>query len=63
VPRPEDWPIMPAVKGGFKLKPFGFFNGNPCIDVSPPPCDILDHKVESTTEPETTSAPVLVAKL
>jgi len=38
IPRPEDWPVMPAIHAGFKLKPSGFFNENPCMDVAPPPC-------------------------
>ena len=31
VPRPEDWPVMPVVKTGFKLMPLGFFGGNPAL--------------------------------
>ncbi|MFJ4620801.1 hypothetical protein [Streptomyces sp. NPDC088812] len=34
-PRPEDWPIMPVDHTGLKLKPFGFFNRNPTLDVPP----------------------------
>ncbi|MET9382204.1 primary-amine oxidase [Streptomyces sp. NPDC002928] len=34
-PRPEDWPIMPVDYTGFKLKPFGFFDRNPTLDVPP----------------------------
>jgi primary-amine oxidase len=37
VPRPEDFPVMPTVRAGFKLVPKGFFNRNPALDVSPPP--------------------------
>jgi primary-amine oxidase len=33
VPRPEDWPIMPVAYAGFHLKPQGFFDGNPALDV------------------------------
>jgi len=33
VPRPEDWPIMPVDYTGFKLKPIGFFDRNPTLDV------------------------------
>ncbi|MCZ2839216.1 primary-amine oxidase [Modestobacter sp. VKM Ac-2985] len=33
VPRPEDWPIMPVDYTGFRLKPFGFFDRNPTLDV------------------------------
>jgi primary-amine oxidase len=32
-PRPEDWPIMPVDYTGFKLKPVGFFDRNPTLDV------------------------------
>ena len=33
VVRPEDWPVMPASYIGFHLKPQGFFDGNPALDV------------------------------
>ncbi|MGQ4618552.1 primary-amine oxidase [Nocardia sp. R7R-8] len=32
-PRPEDWPIMPVDYTGFVLKPVGFFDRNPSLDV------------------------------
>ncbi|MCE3554418.1 primary-amine oxidase [Pseudonocardia sp. RS11V-5] len=32
-PRPEDWPIMPVDYSGFTLKPSGFFDRNPALDV------------------------------
>ncbi|EFV13028.1 primary-amine oxidase [Segniliparus rugosus] len=35
VVRPEDWPVMPVTKVGFHLKPFGFFDGNPVLDLPP----------------------------
>lgn len=35
VPRPEDWPIMPVDHAGFTLKPVGFFDRNPTLDVPP----------------------------
>lgn len=35
-PRPEEWPIMPIHKTGFKLVPNGFFARTPCLDVPPP---------------------------
>lgn len=31
--RPEDWPVMPTSSIGFHLKPQGFFDGNPALDV------------------------------
>ncbi|MGH3929160.1 MAG: primary-amine oxidase [Pseudonocardiaceae bacterium] len=33
VVRPEDWPVMPVSCIGFHLKPAGFFNGNPALDL------------------------------
>ncbi|MBW4615233.1 MAG: primary-amine oxidase [Desmonostoc vinosum HA7617-LM4] len=33
VPRPEDWPVMPVHRVGFKLVPRGFFNRNPAINL------------------------------
>jgi primary-amine oxidase len=33
VARPEDWPVMPVAQLGFALKPVGFFDGNPALDV------------------------------
>ncbi len=35
VPRPEDWPVMPACSIGFMLKPDGFFAANPAMDLPP----------------------------
>ncbi|MXZ91189.1 MAG: primary-amine oxidase [Chloroflexi bacterium] len=35
VPRPEDWPISPVAYCGFSLKPVGFFDINPVLDVPP----------------------------
>ena len=32
-PRPEDWPVMPVHAAGFKLVPWGFFTGNPALDL------------------------------
>lgn len=32
-PRPEDWPIMPVDTAGFKLRPEGFFDRSPVLDV------------------------------
>ncbi len=36
VPRPEDWPVMPVARCGFTLKPAGFFDRNPTLNVPPP---------------------------
>ncbi len=36
IPRPEDWPVMPVATMGFMLRPVGFFNANPAMDVPPP---------------------------
>jgi primary-amine oxidase len=36
-PRPEEWPVMPSHRTGFKLVPNGFFGRNPALDVPPPP--------------------------
>jgi primary-amine oxidase len=33
--RPEDWPVMPADRTSFWLKPWGFFDRNPALDVPP----------------------------
>ncbi len=35
--RPEDWPVMPADTVSFWLKPVGFFDRNPALDVAPSP--------------------------
>jgi primary-amine oxidase len=35
VPRPEDWPVMPVATIGFMLRPVGFFDRNPALDVPP----------------------------
>jgi primary-amine oxidase len=36
-PRPEDWPVMPVDYAGFKLKPVGFFDRNPALNVPADP--------------------------
>jgi primary-amine oxidase len=35
ITRPEDWPVMPCDIISFWLKPFGFFDRNPALDVPP----------------------------
>jgi primary-amine oxidase len=37
ITRPEDWPVMPSDIASFWLKPFGFFDRNPALDVPPSP--------------------------
>ena len=36
IPRLEDWPVMPVVSVGFTLRPDGFFDRNPALDLPPP---------------------------
>ncbi len=36
IPRVEDWPVMPVASAGFFLRPDGFFDGNPALDLPPP---------------------------
>ena len=36
VPRLEDWPVMPVARLGFHLRPVGFFDRSPALDVPPP---------------------------
>jgi primary-amine oxidase len=44
VVRPEDWPVMPVDMLGFHLKPVGFFDGSPALDV-PPPMEHCEHSI------------------
>ena len=37
ITRPEEWPVMPADIVSFWLKPVGFFDRNPSLDVQPSP--------------------------
>ena len=37
ITRPEDWPVMPVDRTSFWLKPWGFFDRNPALDVPPGP--------------------------
>ena len=37
IPRIEDWPIMPVDTISFWIKPVGFFDHNPALDVAPSP--------------------------
>jgi primary-amine oxidase len=36
VARVEDWPVMPVARIGFSLRPDGFFDGNPSLDLPRP---------------------------
>ncbi|WP_216216563.1 primary-amine oxidase [Amycolatopsis aidingensis] len=38
VPRPEDWPVMPVDTCGFTLRPAGFCDRNPALDLPAPGC-------------------------
>ena len=40
ITRPEDWPVMPVDVVSFWLKPFGFFDRNPSLDVPPTAPDV-----------------------
>ncbi|MEY2532293.1 MAG: primary-amine oxidase [bacterium] len=51
VVRPEDWPVMPVTHIGFKLKPSGFFDGNPALDMSPSAAAHCEHHTAQVPEP------------
>lgn len=40
--RPEDFPVMPCDTVGFMLKPDGFFDRNPALDLAPPYNQLVD---------------------
>jgi len=46
-PRTEDWPVMPTDYAGFKLKPSGFFDRNPTLDI-PASTGTTDHCAHGT---------------
>ncbi len=43
ITRPEDWPVMPVDVVSFWLKPFGFFDRNPALDVPATPPGACAH--------------------
>lgn len=43
ITRPEDWPVMPVDVVSFWLKPYGFFDRNPVLDVPAAPPDACTH--------------------
>ncbi len=49
-PRPEDWPVMPVDTAGFVLKPYGFFDRNPALDL-PPSAGHCHHPAADGTGP------------
>ena len=53
ITRPEDWPVMPVDVVSFQLKPIGFFDRNPALDVVPTPSDHCAPSTGSETESET----------
>lgn len=51
IPRVEDWPVMPVSLIGFSLKPDGFFDSNPALDLPPsPPRSECCHGLGTTAE-------------
>ncbi|CAK9862440.1 unnamed protein product [Sphagnum jensenii] len=69
VPRLEDWPVMPVEHIGFRLKPHGFFDCSPAIDIPPSKLEVVEdthHKeqvtVKGVTQPDTLIA-TLISKL
>jgi primary-amine oxidase len=59
ITRPEDWPVMPVDTVSFWLKPFGFFDRNPALDVPPSPaaCHGAGQHTDSHTRAQTETHP------
>ncbi|MNL63841.1 Phenylethylamine oxidase precursor [compost metagenome] len=49
-PRVEDWPIMPVDTVGFKLRPEGFFDRSPVLDVPASASGLSCHSPAATGE-------------
>lgn len=47
-PRPEDWPVMPVDLVGFTMKPHGFFDKNPAMNIPASTASHCDSAEEST---------------
>ncbi|GAA1001762.1 primary-amine oxidase [Subtercola frigoramans] len=47
ITRTEDWPVMPVHRTGFSLKPSGFFDGNPALDLPESTSDHCAHHPET----------------
>lgn len=43
IPRPEDWPVMPVDYSGFMVRPYGFCDRNPALDLPSAAHDGCDH--------------------
>ncbi|KQO06461.1 hypothetical protein ASF06_15460 [Agreia sp. Leaf244] len=52
-PRPEDWPVMPTDYAKFTLKPYGFFERNPTLNVpANEPVHMCSHGHDQTAHVE-----------
>ena len=57
ITRPEDWPVMPTDRAGFMLKPAGFFDHNPALDVAPSRCRAAEPQHQEEPGLDNRSAP------
>ena len=55
ITRMEDWPIMPVDTVSFWLKPFGFFDRNPTLDVPPTRRTATTRRADETSRSATSS--------